>query len=367
MGSCAYMGSLMSKGIAAPARMAASGAPRLRFVFNTSAPLITTRHPDAAGNKFGFEGGRVLKLGQDYHLFVSEMVGDPIFVKMKLAHWRSGDGVQWKRVSTLYESSGDYSGNDPRGALWAPMPIYDSAEQRWNLFYVAYHTAPNADGNLRTNYHGEIWRAKSEIRGMQGVGGPYKDNGVILSPGPDSDPWEGFQGTDSFFPYRVGDAWYGFYGSCTVPLPVGGGGTRKPPFWWVGLAKAPRLAGPWKRVSALNPVPIEKVFIENPVVAGLPEGGYLCVYDTQTPDAIGYAFSPDGIHWQPGKSLVIQSQPGVWCHDVRTPLGLVPDSGNEYLVYYTGFENTPDWNKLLEANGEGAVAAIGRARVRLEW
>ena len=73
------------------------------------------------------------------------------------------------------------------------------------------------------------------------------------------------------------------------------------------------------------------------------------------------------MHWRPGKSLVIQSQPGVWCHDVRTPLGMVAEGRNEYFVYYTGFENTPDWNKLLEANGEGAVAAIGRARVRLEW
>ncbi len=357
----------MSAGRAISNQMAAMKTVRLRLIANEGAPLITTRHPDAAGNKFGFEGGRIIKAGSDYHLFTSEMVAEPIFVKMKLAYWRSGDGVNWRRVSTLYESTGEYEGRDPRAALWAPMPIYDPEEERWNLFYVAYHSAPNSGGNLQTNYHGEIWRATSQISGIEGLAGPYKDEGIILAPGRDSDPWEGFQGTDSFFPYRAGRAWYAFYGSCTVPLPLGSGdNTMKPPFWWVGLATAPRMAGPWKRMSKMNPIPIEKVFIENPIVMELDGGGYVCIYDTQVPDAIGYAFSSDGVHWQPGNSLVIQSQPGVWSHDVRTPLGLVRDNRDEYFLYYTGYEAAPDWNKLLEGNGEGASCAVGRAKIRVE-
>ncbi len=37
-------------------------------------PILTINSPDASGNKYGFEGGRVLKLNGTYHLFTSEMV-----------------------------------------------------------------------------------------------------------------------------------------------------------------------------------------------------------------------------------------------------------------------------------------------------
>lgn len=40
-------------------------------------PILTTHSAGAEGNKYGFEGGRVLKLDGAYHLFTSEMVGDP--------------------------------------------------------------------------------------------------------------------------------------------------------------------------------------------------------------------------------------------------------------------------------------------------
>ena len=52
-------------------------------------PVLTIKSRGAEGNKYGFEGGRVLKLNGTYHLFTSEMVGDPHWVKMRLAHWVS--------------------------------------------------------------------------------------------------------------------------------------------------------------------------------------------------------------------------------------------------------------------------------------
>ena len=61
--------------------------PVLRLVHQNPAPVITVAHPDAAGNKYGFEGGRVVKVGGVYQLFTSEMVGDPQWVKMKLGRW----------------------------------------------------------------------------------------------------------------------------------------------------------------------------------------------------------------------------------------------------------------------------------------
>ena len=88
-------------------------------------PVLTIHNDGAKGNKYGFEGGRVVKTGSTYHLFTSEMAGDPHWVKMRLAHWTSTDRVHWKRQATLYESSGDFTGTDPRAALWSPMPVYD--------------------------------------------------------------------------------------------------------------------------------------------------------------------------------------------------------------------------------------------------
>ena len=343
--------------LASPAcRVAARRDPRLRLIRQYETPVLTKRHPDAVGTKYGFEGGRVVKLGSTYHLFTSEMAGDPIWVKMQFGYWRSGDGLRWKRIGTLFASSGEFAGNDPRASLWSPVPVFDETESRWNLFYVAYRAAPSTGGRFMLNHAGEIWRAVSGIAGIGGIGGPYQNVGVVLKPGPDSDAWEGLQGTDSFFPYRVGREWRALYGSAkTEVMPIA--------YWWVGLASAPAIGGPWRRVSALNPMRIESAFIENPVVEALPDGGYLCVYDSDVPDAIGYALSADGTHWNSGHALQVQPRQRSWARDVRTPLGLVHEGGNEYSIFYTGFESEPNWESLLKGEGRDTSCAIGLSRV----
>ena len=307
---------------------------RLSLVKQYENPVITVDSPGAEGNRHGFEGGRVIKLGATYHLFVSEMAGDPFSVKMKLAHWTSEDRLHWRRVSTLYESSGEFEGKDPRAALWAPMPIYNQKEGRWNLFYVAYRAAPNTKTEWLNNYKGTIWRAVSKVGGMEGIDGPYVDAGVVLEPGPESQPWEGLQGTDSFFPYEVNGRWYGFYGSAdSAKLPM--------TFWGVGLASAPELAGPWKRLPQGNPLPIEKVFIENPIVTQLEEGTYVAVYDSDVPNAIGYTLSSDGVHWTRGVRLIVQPRgKGFWADVVRTPLGLIPEGNGTFTLFYTGYKKS---------------------------
>ena len=321
-------------------------------------PVLTVSSAGAEGNKYGFEGGRVLKLDDTYHLFTSEMVGDPHWVKMKLAHWMSGDRLHWKRAATLFESSGNFTGKDPRAALWSPMPVYDSAEARWNLFYVAYQSAPDTTKEWLTNHEGRIWRATSSVKGPGGIGGPYEDVGIILQRGPDSDPWEGLQGTDSFFPYQVGKNWYAFYGTGhTEKLPIS--------LWEVGLASAPRLAGPWKRCSQLNPVRIEPRFIENPIVTHLEHGIYVAVYDNNVANSIGYTPSTDGIHWTAGRSLVVQRPEGVWASEIRTPLGLVPEGGSLFTLFYTANQDLlgvpPDKHGIRMTPG-----ALGMVEVKLE-
>jgi hypothetical protein len=321
-------------------------------------PVITTRSAGAEGNLFGFEGGRAVKIGETYHLFTSEMVSDPIWVKMKFGYWQSHDRINWKRISTIRESSGDFTAKDPCASLWSPLPVFDKDENQWNLFYVAYKSAPNEGQRFLINHEGRIWRAVSEKKGIEGIAGPYKDIGIILQPGKESQPWEGLQGTDSFFPWKVNGQWYAFYGSAK---------TEKKPIenWLVGLATAPAISGPWKRLREGNPSPIEKHFIENPIVTSLKDGGWLAVYDIQKPDAIGWAFSEDGIHWSAGNSLKIQTTTGEWCKDVRTPMGLIDEGNNRFTVFYTGFEQVPVWERLLQGKGK-ETCAIGFAELEFK-
>jgi hypothetical protein len=318
-------------------------------------PILTVQSQEAQRNKYGFEGGRVLKIKGTYHLFTSEMVGDPHWVKMRLAYWTSQDRIHWKRIRTLMESSGDFTGKDPRAALWSPLPVFDPKENQWNLFYVAYQAAPDTSQQWLTNYEGRIWRAVSTVPGENGVGGPYEDAGIILQRGKDSDSWEGLQGTDSFFPFSVGDRWYAFYGSAhTEKLPIS--------VWQVGLATGPGLAGPWTRCTKLNPLNIEKRFIENPIVTKLDDGTYVAVYDTDAPNAIGYTFSRDGTHWSPGQHLVVQEGSGIWASEVRTPLGLIPEGNDSFTLFYTANEMVsgtgPDANGINSTPGSMGLVEV---------
>ena len=319
--------------------------------------VLTIKSSGAEGNKYGFEGGRVLRVNGSYHLFTSEMIGDPHWVKMKLAHWVSQDRLHWKRLVTLAESSGDFTGKDPRAALWSPLPVYNPTENRWNLFYVAYQAAPDTARLWLTNHEGRIWRAVSNTPGVDGIGGPYTDAGVILQRDRDSDAWEGLQGTDSFFPYKVGEQWYALYGSAhTEKLPIA--------LWQVGLAKAPELAGPWVRCTDRNPLKVEKRFIENPIVTKLEDGTYVAVYDTDEPNAIGYTLSPDGVHWSSGQHLLVQEGKGVWATEVRTPLGLIPEGKNSFTLFYTANEKVSG----MEPDGNGITTTPGSmGLVEVQW
>lgn len=351
-------GSMTVAALAGLLSLSAQRESTLVLVEQHPVPVLTTRSPGARAIRYGFEGGRVVKVGATYHLFTSEMVGDPVWVRMKLGHWRSTDRLRWTRVSTLFESSAEFEGKDPRAALWSPLPVYDEGEGRWNLFYVAYEAQPNTATQFRMNQNGRIWRAVSTAPGLEGVGGPYRDVGIVLQPGPESEAWEGLQGTNSFFPYRVGAEWYALYGSAkTQKLPT--------EYWRVGVASAPALGGPWRRRRELNPSPIEQTFIENPIVTRLRDGRYLAVYDTSAaPDAIGYSISADGIHWPPGRSLTVQAAKGKWSPEIRTALGLVEEADGTFTLFYTGFEQPADWPRLMEAKPVNTFA-IGFARVRL--
>jgi hypothetical protein len=67
-----------------------------------------------------------------------------------------------------------------------------------------------------------------------------------------------------------------------------------------------------------------------------------------------------------GPRAIARLQParGTWSPEVRTPLGLVDEGDGTYTVFYTGFEQAPDWTRLMESKPVNTFA-VGFARVKI--
>ncbi len=109
---------------------AKSYEPAFTLVEQYPSPVIARTSPGADDSGYGFEGGRVIKIEGTYHLVTTEMLGGPQGVKTRIAYWTSTDRTHWKRVATLFASSGDFTGKDPRASLWGPMPVYNAGAAR---------------------------------------------------------------------------------------------------------------------------------------------------------------------------------------------------------------------------------------------
>lgn len=340
-------------------RRDANFGERLTLIDESQAPVIGPEDPGLAGNRSGFENGFTLKLGDTYHLFISEMFGRP-HLDLRIAHWTSRDAIHWTRKGVVMGSKPGRSAENPFSEVWMQTVIFDRKTDRWNLFYIAYRGGSPAHGEaLNMDYEGVARRAVAEMPGIEGIDGPFKDAGVAMAPGgKDAALWEGQQGLDSFFPYPVGDKWVALHGSHNH-FPVAP--------WQVGVATAPGMdSSVWTRVPSEQPSPIEGLFIENPIVNRLPNGHYIAVYDANhfapnqpeiaanPGNSVGYSISEDGIHWHQGRSLVVQTtEASNWASDLRTPLGLVPEGDGTFTLLYTGkMKDKPFW-------------AIGRVRVKL--
>ena len=312
-------------------------------------PVLGKGDPGTEDIRHGFEGGRVIRQDGWYHLFTSEQSGDPKWVKMRLAHWKSEDGLDWQRVSTLFESSGDYTGEDPRAALWSPMTVYNDADSTWYMTYVAYRCKPDTRESFLNNHDGRIWQARSLVKGKDGIGGPYEDIAVIQEPGPLADEWEGLQGSDSFFPYKVGNKWLAFTGSAkTEKLPM--------EFWGNGLALAPALTGPWIRLSNRSPIDFGTNFSENPIVTQLDDGTLIAVMDSHG-TGFGYSVSVDGLNWSKMKYVQVTDKLDKWWTEFRTPLGLIQEEDGLFTVFFTAMKKGTDyWDHIGE---EGYILDTG--------
>lgn len=320
-------------------------------------PVVDEGMPGTEGIQGGFEGGRCVKIGDTYHMFPTERAGEKGVeayhdrVKTRIGHWTSKDAIHWTRQSTLYASSGTYALteddnpiNDRRSAIWSFMPIFSEEENRWYGFYLAYTTHKEIEPN---HSFGRIWRAESVQEGIEGIGGPYKDVGIVIEPGLNSQPWEGRQGVASFFPYKVEDQWLAFYSGAfpyetwaDYPKNTGKG-------WFVGLAEANQLEGPWVRMdTTVNPITsMHPWFIENPIVSRLPNGLYIAIYDggpdawgLHLPNMFGYSLSKDGYHWSEAHYFPIRTKVKRWWDIMRTPLCLIPEGDDVYTIVYAAID-----------------------------
>jgi hypothetical protein len=271
-------------------------------------------------------------------------------VKTRIGHWESNDAIQWKRVGTIFQASGNYAiaeednpMNDRRAAIWSYNAVFNEKEDRWYGYYLTY----TVDRNIRPNHSfGRIWCTKSKTKGMAGIGGPYDDGQLIMEPGLDSQPWEGRQGVASFYPFPVKDGWLGFY-SGAFPFQSWADYPKKTGLgWFIGLAKSTSMDGPWTRLdTTINPVKsINPEFVENPIVYQLKNGVYITVFDggpdggsLYFPNMMGYTLSKDGLHWTEARYLPIHTKVKRWWSTMRTPLCLIPEGDNVYTIVYAAF------------------------------
>jgi hypothetical protein len=331
--------------------------PLFEIIGGENKPVIDEGMSGTEGIQGGFEGGRVVKVGDTYHMFPTERAGEKGVdyyydrVKTRIGHWTSKDAITWKRESTIYQASGTYAiteddnpMNDRRAAIWSYMPVFNEKANKWYGYYLAYTVSKTIEPN---HSFGRIWRCESTVEGINGIGGPYKDMGIIMEPGLDSQPWEGRQGVASFFPYKVGDKYFGFYSGAypfnswaDYPKKSGKG-------WFVALAESKSLEGPWLRMNkGLEPIKsMHPTFVENPIVSQLPNGMYIAIFDGgpdgwghHLPNMIAYSLSADGIKWSEARYLPIETKVNKWWDIMRTPLCLIPEGNDVYTIVYNAID-----------------------------
>jgi hypothetical protein len=331
--------------------------PLFEIIGGENKPVIDEGFPGTERIQGGFEGGRVVKVGDTYHMFPTERAGEVGIemyydrVKTKIGHWTSRDAIHWKRESTILQASGTYAiteddnpMNDRRAAIWSYMPVFSEKVNKWYGYYLAYTVHKEIQPN---HSFGRIWRCESTVDGINGIAGPYRDMGIIMEPGLDSQPWEGRQGVASFFPYKVGDKYFGFY-SGAYPFESWADYPKKSGKGWsVALAESITLEGPWSRLNkGLEPIKtIHPQFVENPIVSQLPNGMYIAVFDGgpdgwghHLPNMMGYSLSKDGKNWAEARYLPIETKVNKWWDIMRTPLCLIPEGNDVYTIVYNAID-----------------------------
>lgn len=339
--------------------------PMFEIIGGPDAPVVDEKTKGAKEIQGGFEAGACVKVGDTYHMFPTERAGEIGMpakydrVKTRIGHWISKDAIHWKREKTIYQASGTYAVtrddnpmNDRRGAIWSFNPVFNKEKNRWYGYYLTYTVHEEISPN---HSFGRIWCAESTKEGMEGIGGPYNEGYIIMEPGMDSQLWEGRQGVASFFPYPVKDKWLGFYAGAYPYLKKEDYPDKMGKGWYVGLAAAHSLTGPWTRLdSSINPIKtIHPWFVENPIVYQFANGAYIAVFDGgpegwghHLPNKIAYTLSLDGYNWSKAYYLPIENKVKKWWDIMRTPMCLIDEGNGTYTIVYAAIDNKKRFHPL---------------------
>lgn len=322
-------------------------------------PILKSGDPGTEDNKFGFEGGTCRKVNGVYYLFSTEVFDEPKTAAVRLAIWKSLDGIKFKKHNVIVETNFNWVDTTYRMSPWSPMAIFDEDRNVWSVFHVAYKRKPNSSNVF--NMTGRIFRYDSEVNGMDGIAGPYREGGWLDLQG-EPDWWEGPGEIVSFYPYKIGKEWWAFYGGNSVPDQVDATGMLNPNaknIFYAGLAKSEGgLTGKWVRQYQLNPVQIDPEFIENSLVTQVEPNLYVNLYDGANKQELSYSWSTDGIHWKK-EQLIKLPNPPEWIKHTRTPLSLIDEGDGIYSIYFTAFDgNNPDKIEPLWHDGFGNVGLM---------
>ena len=326
-------------------------------------PVITAGDPGTEDNKFGFEGGTCHKVNGTYYIFTTEVFDEPKTAAVRLALWTSDDGLSFKKESVIASTNYDWQDTTHRMSPWSPMAVYDPEREVWSVFHVGYRRKANSTNVF--NMSGRIFRYDSEVKGREGIGGPYKEGDWVNLTG-EPDWWEGPGEIVSFYPYKVGNEWWAFYGGNSVPNHIDATGqeqTETKHIFYAGLAKSTDgLTDKWERQYDLNPVQMDPEFIENSVVTKINDNLYINLYDGANEHAISYSWSEDGITWNPEQLIEFPDAPG-WIKTTRTPLGLIDEGNGIYSLYFTAFDgNNP---QRIEPTWHDGFGHVGLIKVKL--
>lgn len=328
----------------------------LEFLSLHPKPVIGKGSPGTADIKFGFEGGTVRKVGGVYYLFSTEVYDTPKTAAVRLAIWKSNDGISFRKQRVIANTNRDWMDSTYRMSPWSPMTVFDPERNLWSVFHVGYRRKPGSTNVF--NMSGRIHRLDSKVKGMNGIGGPYVAGGWLkIAKKPD--PFEGPGEMVSFAPHKVGNEWWGFYGTNSVPDHVDANGTINPNaknLFYVALVKSEGgLTDNWVRQSHLNPVKMDPEFVENPVVTKIHDSLYIALYDGANQQEVSYACSKDGIHWGKEQLIQIANAPKA-IKSSRTPLCLIDEGNNIYTIYFTAFDGVnPKQVEPLWHDGYGNV------------
>ena len=276
----------------------ARSEPTVTLVLQHPEPVITTRTHGAEGNRFGFEGGRAVKVGGTYHLFTSEMIGNPMWVRMRLGYWTSTDCVHWTRAATIASRAPSSRVTITGRSLVTAAGLGRHQPPLEPVLRRISRDACRWDG-LQLNMHGRIWRAVSRTPGEIWHCRSLRRCGRGAAAGSRLDAMGRTAGYGLVLPLAcrkplAGALWQRTVGTAADQALAGR--TRGRPVAWGFLVAH---TGAQSRTS-------RESLHRKPHRHARARRGWLAVYDTNTAEAIGGAWSADGEAWQPGHALVVQ-------------------------------------------------------------